>query len=118
MLHALRKPTTPVCGPRAAVNVIIVTTLAERLGHAPDTKLVILSCDDLGASHASNVGVFRALHDGAATCASLMVPAPWACHAANNVTATDDIGVHLDTGCSWKVSVDRGGKDPRCSGTI
>jgi predicted glycoside hydrolase/deacetylase ChbG (UPF0249 family) len=83
------------CGPRAAVNVTIVTTLAERLGHAPDTKLVILSCDDLGASHASNAGVLQALHQGAATCASLMVPAPWASHAANNLVAGDDIGVHL-----------------------
>ena len=72
-----------------------MTSLAERLGYAPDTKLVILSCDDLGASHASNVGVFRALRDGAATCASLMVPAPWALHAANNAAPTDDIGVHL-----------------------
>lgn len=70
-------------------------SLAERLGHAPDAKLVILSCDDLGASHASNEGVFTAMHDGAATCASLMVPAPWACHAANNAHADDDIGVHL-----------------------
>lgn len=70
-------------------------SLAERLGHAPDAKLVILSCDDLGASHASNEGVLTALHDGAATCASLMVPAPWACHAANHVAADDDIGVHL-----------------------
>lgn len=70
-------------------------SLAERLGFAPDAKLVILSCDDLGASHASNEGVFAALHDGAATCASLMVPAPWACHAANNAAPDDDIGVHL-----------------------
>lgn len=70
-------------------------TLAERLGHAPDTKLVILSCDDLGASHASNEGVFAAMHEGAATCASLMVPAPWACHAAHNTLPGDDIGVHL-----------------------
>jgi predicted glycoside hydrolase/deacetylase ChbG (UPF0249 family) len=70
-------------------------SLAEELGHAPDAKLVILSCDDLGASHASNEGVFRAMHDGAATCASLMVPAAWACHAANTASSTDDIGVHL-----------------------
>ncbi|MGA9276733.1 carbohydrate deacetylase [Ilumatobacter sp.] len=72
-----------------------MTSLVERLGHPADTKLVILSCDDLGASHASNEGVFAALHDGHATCASLMVPAPWACHAANNVSPGDDIGVHL-----------------------
>jgi chitin disaccharide deacetylase len=73
----------------------VTESLVERLGYPPDSKLIILSCDDLGASHASNVGVFTALHDGAATCASLMVPAPWACHAANNVAAADDIGVHL-----------------------
>lgn len=70
-------------------------SLAERLGYSPDSKLVILSCDDLGSSHASNDGVLRALRDGAATCASLMVPAPWACHAANHLTDADDVGVHL-----------------------
>lgn len=73
----------------------MTSTLAERLGHSPDAKLVILSCDDLGASHASNMGVLSALHDGAATCASLMVPAAWACHAANSTRPDDDIGVHL-----------------------
>lgn len=72
-----------------------MTSLSERLGHSAETKLVILSCDDLGASHASNEGVFAALHEGHATCASLMVPAPWACHAANHVAPDDDIGVHL-----------------------
>ena len=70
-------------------------SLVERLGHRPDARLVILSCDDLGASHASNQGVFSAMHDGAATCASLMVPAPWARHAADHASPDDDIGVHL-----------------------
>ncbi len=71
------------------------TTLAERLGHSPDDRLVILSCDDLGSCHAANVGVFTAIREGAATCASLMVPAPWAGHAAKLSLPTDDIGVHL-----------------------
>ena len=66
-----------------AGNVPLVSTLAERLGYAPDAKLVIVSCDDLGSCHAANVGVYRAIRDGAATCASLMVPAPWARHAAD-----------------------------------
>lgn len=73
----------------------MVSTLAERLGHSPDDKLVIVSCDDLGSSHAANVGVFSAIRDGVATCASLMVPAPWARHAAVECRPTDDIGVHL-----------------------
>jgi predicted glycoside hydrolase/deacetylase ChbG (UPF0249 family) len=69
--------------------------LAERLGHPPDAKLVILSCDDLGSCHAANVGVFESIRHGVATCASLMVPAPWARHAAALYEPTDDIGVHL-----------------------
>ena len=62
-----------------------MATLAERLGHRADARLVIISCDDLGACHASNVGVYDALRDGVATSASLMVPAPWAREAAARV---------------------------------
>jgi hypothetical protein len=69
-------------------------TLAERLGHRPDDRLVILSCDDLGSCHGANVGVYRAIREGLATSASLMVPAPWARHAAD-MWAGDDVGVHL-----------------------
>lgn len=70
------------------------TTLAERLGYESDTKLVILSCDDLGSCHAANIGVYRAMREGVATCASVMVPAPWARHAASMYDG-DDIGVHI-----------------------
>jgi len=72
-----------------------VSTLAERLGHAPDARLVILSCDDLGSCHAANMGVYQAIREGVATCASIMVPAPWARHAASMYDPADDIGVHL-----------------------
>lgn len=76
-----------------------MTSLAERLGHAADARLVIISCDDLGSSHAANEGVFAALHDGVASCASLMVPAPWSRDAAVRAVPTDDIGVHLTLNC-------------------
>jgi predicted glycoside hydrolase/deacetylase ChbG (UPF0249 family) len=75
-----------------------VATLAERLGGEPDDRFVIVSCDDLGSCHAANIGVLQALTDGIATCASIMVPAPWARHAADLVTSQAgslDIGVHL-----------------------
>ncbi len=72
-----------------------MSELAERLGFSSQDRVLIVSCDDLGLSHASNVGVTRALHDGAATCASLMVPAPWARHACSLLQPDDDIGVHL-----------------------
>ncbi|MFM7892275.1 MAG: carbohydrate deacetylase, partial [Actinomycetota bacterium] len=79
----------------SAVASRATASLNEALGHGDDARLVIVSCDDLGAFHASNVGVLRALHDGVATCASLMVPAPWSRHAVANLRAGDDIGVHL-----------------------
>ncbi len=72
-----------------------MSTLVERLGYTADAKLVILSCDDLGSCHAANVGVYEAIRDGVATCASIMVPAPWARHAAEMYRPSDDIGVHL-----------------------
>jgi predicted glycoside hydrolase/deacetylase ChbG (UPF0249 family) len=69
-------------------------TLAERLGHAPDARLLIVNCDDLGSSHAANVGVYQALREGVATSASLMVPCPWAREAAARYRG-EDVGVHL-----------------------
>lgn len=72
--------------------------LVERLGHPADAKLLIVSCDDLGSCHAANVGVYTALRDGVATCASIMVPAPWARHAASLYDG-DDVGVHLTLNC-------------------
>jgi predicted glycoside hydrolase/deacetylase ChbG (UPF0249 family) len=69
-------------------------SLNERLGHAPSDKLVIISCDDLGAFQAANAGVYDALRKGVATCASLMVPAPWARDAVAMYSG-EDIGVHL-----------------------
>ena len=76
-------------------------SLAERLGYDDDTRLVIVSCDDLGACHAANVGVYGALRDGLATCASIMVPAPWARDAALRYLPSDDIGVHLTLNCEY-----------------
>jgi predicted glycoside hydrolase/deacetylase ChbG (UPF0249 family) len=71
-----------------------VTTLAERLGYGPDDRLLILNCDDLGVSHAANLGVYDALREGVATSATLMVPCPWARDAAQRYLG-EDVGVHL-----------------------
>jgi predicted glycoside hydrolase/deacetylase ChbG (UPF0249 family) len=79
-----------------------MAALAERLGYDADAKLVIISCDDLGACHAANLGVYGALRDGVATCASIMVPAPWARDAALRYRPTDDIGVHLTLNCEYE----------------
>jgi predicted glycoside hydrolase/deacetylase ChbG (UPF0249 family) len=69
-------------------------TLASRLGHSDDARLVIISCDDLGSCHGATVGVYQAIREGLATCASIMMPAPWARYAADEYS-NEDIGVHL-----------------------
>lgn len=69
-------------------------TLAERLGHEPDARLLIVNCDDLGSSHAANSGIYDALRNGLATSATLMVPCPWAREAASRYRG-EDVGVHL-----------------------
>ncbi|HMG43174.1 MAG TPA: polysaccharide deacetylase family protein [Acidimicrobiales bacterium] len=71
-----------------------MVTLAERLGYRPDDRLLIVNCDDLGSTHAANVGTYESLRDGLATSASLMVPAPWARDAAARYRG-EDVGVHL-----------------------
>jgi chitin disaccharide deacetylase len=71
-----------------------MASLARRLGFTDDDRVLILTCDDLGSSHAANVGVYEALRDGIATSASLMVPCPWAREAAARYRG-EDVGVHL-----------------------
>ncbi len=71
-----------------------MTQLAERLGYGPDDRLLILTCDNLGRTHAANVAVFEAVNEGLATGATLMVPCPWAREAASRYRG-EDVGVHL-----------------------
>jgi predicted glycoside hydrolase/deacetylase ChbG (UPF0249 family) len=71
-----------------------MAALAERLGYGADAKLLIVSCDDLGLTHAANVATYDALRRGSATSASLMVPCPWARDAAAGYRG-EDVGVHL-----------------------
>ena len=76
-------------------------TLAERLGHAPDDRLVIINADGLGLCHAANEGVYQSLRTGVATSASLMVPCPWAREAAARYRG-EDVGVHLTLNAEYE----------------
>ncbi len=77
-----------------------MTSLAERLGYRADDRVIIINCDDLGSSQAANDAVYRALRDGVASSATLMVPAPWARHAAAEYRG-EDVGVHLTLNSQW-----------------
>jgi chitin disaccharide deacetylase len=76
--------------PRPAATVPLV----ERLGYTADTRLLIVTCDELGVTHAHNTGVYDALRHGLGTTAGLVVPGPWAREAASRYRG-EDVGVHL-----------------------
>ncbi|MCC6639955.1 MAG: polysaccharide deacetylase family protein [Deltaproteobacteria bacterium] len=78
-------------------------TLAQRLGFAPDDRVAVIHCDDIGMCHAANVGAFEALSNGPATCGSIMVPCPWFEEAAALARANPDadLGVHLTLTAEW-----------------
>ena len=78
------------------------TSLAERLGYAPDARLLILNADDLGMCHSANEGVYEALRDGRCTSASLMVPCPWAREASAQYRG-EDVGVHLTLNAEFEL---------------
>ncbi len=66
----------------------------ERLGDDPQGRALIITCDNLGQSHAANAAIAECLDTGVANAASLMVPCPWARDAATRF-ATTPVGVDL-----------------------
>jgi len=79
-------------------------SIAERLGHPANSKLLILHADDLGAAHSVNVASFDALDKGAISSASVMIPTPWiaevAAYARTHPSA--DLGLHLTLNAEWE----------------
>ncbi|MBO0912004.1 MAG: polysaccharide deacetylase family protein [Acidobacteria bacterium] len=79
-------------------------SIAERLGYARDSKLVIVHADDLAVAHSVDVASFDALERARVTSASIMVPCPWITEvAAFARTHPDaDLGLHLTLTSEWK----------------
>ena len=74
-----------------------MSSLNELLGHEPDARLLILSADLIGSTHAATAAGLTSLREGCATTGTLMMPGPWARHAADRIAGDDtlDIGIHL-----------------------
>jgi chitin disaccharide deacetylase len=76
---------------------------AERLGYAPDARVLILNADDFGMCHDQNEGVIRGLQEGLFTSSTILVTCPWfeeAAVFARNYPAAD-LGVHLTLTAEW-----------------
>jgi hypothetical protein len=79
-------------------------SIAERLGHPANSKLLIIHADDLAVAHSQDAATFDALDKGAATSASIMVPCPWLTEVADYAKAHPDadLGLHLTLSAEWK----------------
>src|SRR4051812_21156271 len=79
-------------------------TIAERLGHPRDAKLLIIHADDIGVAHSENAASFDALDKGAINSGSIMMPTPWVTEVAAYAKAhpNADLGLHLTLNSEWK----------------
>ena len=79
-------------------------TIAERLGHPRDAKLLILHADDLGVAHSVNAASLDALDKGAISSASIMMPTAWVTEVAAYAKAHPDadLGLHLTLTSEWQ----------------
>ena len=78
-------------------------SIAERLGHPRDAKMLILHADDLGVAHSENAASFDALLKGGVNSASIMMPTPWVTEVAafSKANPNADLGLHLVMTSEW-----------------
>lgn len=80
-------------------------TFAERLGWKATDVVVILHVDDVGMSHASNLGAIESVEKGVATSWSVMMPCPWVPEIAKYLKQHPDVdsGLHLTLTSEWSL---------------
>src|SRR5438105_7175730 len=102
--------TTLTAGPLALIGAAVLhvsaaesQTYAERLGWEPRARVVMFHCDDLGMSHASNLGGIESLEKGVVTSVSIMMPCPWVPEIVKYVKQHPqvDAGLHLTMNSEW-----------------
>jgi len=75
----------------------------EKMGFQPEDRVLITHIDDMGFSHAANQGTTACLKSRAASCASVLVSAPWFQEAVVICQENPefDVGVHLTLTCEY-----------------
>lgn len=78
-------------------------SLVERLGFAPDAKVLIVNADDFGMNQTGTVATSNVMQKGAVTSTTVMVPCPWFPLAAELAQKNKlmNVGVHLTLTSEW-----------------
>jgi len=79
------------------------STVAERLGYAANSRILIIHANDFGMSHSVDIAIMEALENRWVTSASVMTPCPWFPEVAQWARAHPDadLGVHLTLNSDW-----------------
>ncbi|NND33885.1 MAG: ChbG/HpnK family deacetylase, partial [Saprospiraceae bacterium] len=64
---------------------------------------LIIRVDDMGCSHATNLGIVRSVKEGIATSVEIMVPTPWYPEAVAMLAEIPqiDVGIHITLTSEW-----------------
>jgi hypothetical protein len=78
-------------------------SVAERLGYAANSRLLVVHADDFGMTHSVNKATIEALSNKWITSASVLVPCPWFPEVARNAREHPewDLGIHLALTSEW-----------------
>jgi chitin disaccharide deacetylase len=79
------------------------SSMLQRLGYGPESRLLILHADDLAVAHSENRASWDALESKAISSMSVMVPCPWLTEVAQYFKQHPDIdlGLHLTLCSEW-----------------
>ena len=69
-----------------------------------NAQTLLIRADDIGSSHAANIGTIKTYTDGIAQSAELMIVAPWAPEAVKMLKENPgfDVGLHLTLTSEWE----------------
>jgi chitin disaccharide deacetylase len=79
-------------------------SLVERLGFDKDTRALMIHADDVGMCRSVNFATTKALTEGVAASAAVMVPCPWFPEIAawSREHPEADLGLHLTLTSEWR----------------